>query len=59
MENPLEFLVTEGDFSRFNGVVVNATKGNGLEKEFYTIGCSIKRLEKEIIPINGQNAHVL
>lgn len=35
MENPLEFLVTEGDFSRFNGVVVNATKGNGFEKEFY------------------------
>lgn len=34
IESPIQFLVVEGDFSRFNGVLVNAVKGNGFEAEF-------------------------
>lgn len=31
---PLEFIVVEGDFSRFHGVRVNAVNGTGYEEEF-------------------------
>jgi hypothetical protein len=34
IETSLEFLVIEGDFSRFHGVLVNSTKGTGFEDEF-------------------------
>ncbi len=34
IENPLRYIIVEGDYSRFNGVMVNAVNGNGFEKEF-------------------------
>jgi hypothetical protein len=34
IENPLPYIIVDGDYSRFNGVVVNAVQGNGFEKEF-------------------------
>jgi len=34
IESPLQFLIVDGDFFRFNGVVVNAVVGNGFEEEF-------------------------
>lgn len=34
IESPLEFLLADGDYSRFHGVMVNAAKGNGFEDEF-------------------------
>lgn len=32
-ENPIRFLIVDGDYSRFNGVMIN-TDGNGFEDEF-------------------------
>ena len=32
--SPLRYKVIEGDYSRFNGVTVNAVNGNGYENEF-------------------------
>lgn len=29
-----KFLIADGDFSRFNGVIVNGLHGNGFEDEF-------------------------
>lgn len=34
IENPLNFLLVEGDYSRFHGVSVNTVNGNGFEEEF-------------------------
>lgn len=34
IESALQFLIVEGDYSRFNGVAVNSTIGNGYEEEF-------------------------
>lgn len=34
IESPIQFLIVEGDFSRFHGVMVNAVNGNGFEGEF-------------------------
>lgn len=33
-ENSLEFLIVDGDYSRFNGVMVNFVNGTGFEDEF-------------------------
>lgn len=32
--SPVRFLIVEGDYSRFNGVIVNSLDGNGFEQEF-------------------------
>lgn len=32
--SPIQFLIVEGDYSRFNGVIVNAMEGSGFEDEF-------------------------
>lgn len=34
IENPLRYIIVDGDYSRFDGVIVNAVDGNGFEKEF-------------------------
>ena len=34
IESPILFLVVNGDYSRFHGVMVNAVNGNGFEDEF-------------------------
>ena len=34
IESPLRYLIVDGDFSRFNGVMVNSINGNGYEDEF-------------------------
>ena len=34
IESPIQFLVVDGDYSRFHGVMVNSTIGNGNEEEF-------------------------
>jgi len=34
IESPLQFLIVDGDYSRFNGVIVNAVNGTGFEEEF-------------------------
>ena len=34
IENTLQFLLVEGDYSRFHGVTVNGMNGNGFEDEF-------------------------
>jgi len=34
IESPLQFLMVDGDFSRFNGVLVNSMTGTGFENEF-------------------------
>jgi hypothetical protein len=34
IEKPMQFLIVDGDFKRFNGVIVNAVNGNGFEQEF-------------------------
>ena len=34
IENTLQFLLVEGDYSRFHGVMVNGMNGNGFEDEF-------------------------
>jgi hypothetical protein len=34
IESPLQFLLVDGDYSRFHGVMVNALNGNGFEGEF-------------------------
>jgi hypothetical protein len=34
LEAGLRFLIVDGDYSRFNGVLVNAVQGTGFEKEF-------------------------
>ena len=34
IENPIKFLIIDGDYSKFNGVCVNAVNGNGFEDEF-------------------------
>jgi hypothetical protein len=34
LESPIQFLVVDGDFSRFHGVIVNAVEGSGFEEEF-------------------------
>ena len=34
IESSLQYLIVEGDYSRFHGVMVNAVKGNGYEEEF-------------------------
>lgn len=34
IESPLQFLIVDGDFSRFNGVMINSTSGTGFEDEF-------------------------
>lgn len=34
IENPIKFLIVEGDYSRFHGVMINAVNGNGFEEEF-------------------------
>lgn len=34
IESPIQYLIVDGDYSRFNGVVVNAVNGTGFESEF-------------------------
>ena len=34
IESPIQFLVVDGDYSRFHGVMVNAVNGSGYEAEF-------------------------
>lgn len=34
IESPLQFLLIDGDYSRFHGVSVNSTLGNGYEPKF-------------------------
>ena len=34
IESQLQFLLVEGDYSRFNGVMVNCGNGTGYENEF-------------------------
>lgn len=34
LESPLQFMMVDGDYSRFHGVKVNAVEGTGYEKEF-------------------------
>lgn len=34
IEYPLEYLIVDGDFTRFNGCMINACEGNGFEDEF-------------------------
>ncbi len=34
IESDIQFLVVDGDYSRFHGVTVNAVNGNGFEEEF-------------------------
>lgn len=34
VESPIQFLVVDGDYSRFHGVMVNAVTGTGFEDEF-------------------------
>ena len=34
IENTLQLLLVEGDYSRFHGVMVNGMNGNGFEDEF-------------------------
>lgn len=34
IESPIQFLIVDGDFSRFNGVCVNSINGTGYEEEF-------------------------
>ena len=34
IDRPLEFLIVDGDFTRFNGCIINSCVGNGFESEF-------------------------
>lgn len=34
IESPLQYLIVDGDYSRFHGVMVNSTNGTGYENEF-------------------------
>jgi len=34
IENPLRYMIVEGDYSRWNDVTVNAVQGTGFEREF-------------------------
>jgi|SanBayMetagenome_1026888.scaffolds.fasta_scaffold17904_4 hypothetical protein len=34
IENPLRYIIIEGDYSRWNDVTVNAVQGTGFEREF-------------------------
>lgn len=34
LRNEMQFLIVDGDYSRFNGVTVNGEYGNGFEDEF-------------------------
>jgi hypothetical protein len=34
IETPPEYLIVDGDYSRFNGVLVNSINGTGYEDEF-------------------------
>ena len=34
IDRPLEFLIADGDFTRFNGCILNACAGNGFESDF-------------------------
>jgi hypothetical protein len=34
LESDIEYLVVDGDYSRFNGVCINSANGNGFEDEF-------------------------
>ena len=34
MYNDLQFLIVDGDYSKFNGVLVNGVIGTGFEQEF-------------------------
>lgn len=34
IESPIQFLVVDGDYSIFNGVIVNSVNGNGFEDKF-------------------------
>lgn len=31
---PLKYLIVDGDYSRFNGILVNSCRGTGFEDEF-------------------------
>ena len=34
LESPIQYLVVDGDYSRFHGVLVNSMNGTGFEEEF-------------------------
>jgi hypothetical protein len=34
LEGPIQFMIVEGDYSKFHGVMVNVMNGTGLEQEF-------------------------
>jgi hypothetical protein len=33
-DDKMQFIILEGDYSRFNGAMINSTNGNGYEEEF-------------------------
>jgi len=50
IDQPLSFLLMEGDYTRFNGACINSTIGNGTEGEF---------VEFMYNPENGETKHTL
>lgn len=34
IENPLQFLIVDGDYSKFHGAAINSLNGTGFENEF-------------------------